>query len=600
MDIREYLTKNRLITDGAMGTYFDGIVDSEDSFVESANETNKQLVMSIHLEYINAGARLIRTNTFATNTMFFDSIDNVVSNIKDAYTIAKQAVLKSGENVFIGADIGPIYDSIDKEYADVLNEYKIICDTFLDEGANIFVFETQSELTYIEEISKYIKEKKENAFILVQFSFNKTKHTKLGLSISRMIANISKVNEIDAYGFNCGVAPTHMYDFLKNIEFPNNKFISALPNVSYPSVLRGKTVYSDNVIYYQSMMEKISQLGIEIIGGCCGTTPKHIKVLHDTLADVPVAQKKISAVKEDDDLHEQEFIDNKLISKIDAGEKIFVVELDPPFNADDSKVINGASILANNADIITLADSPLARPRMDAISLAIKVQNKCNVKVMPHICCRDKNLIGLRSTILGAYTNEIRNALIITGDPIARGDREKITSVFDFNSIKLMQYISEMNEELFAEDPIYFGGALNYHGVNVDKIIERMNKKIQAGARYFLTQPVYSNEDIERVKYIKTNVNTSIFCGIMPLVSYKNANFIKNEMPGINVPDDVVSMYKEDMTRDEFEKVAVLISTSIADRLYDFVDGFYFMTPFNRVSLINNIINEIKIKHEKI
>ena len=213
---------------------------------------------------------------------------------------------------------------------------------------------------------------------------------------------------------------------------------------------------------------------------------------------------------------------------------------------------------------------------------------------MPHICCRDKNKIAIRSQIIGAHINGIRNTLVVTGDPIDRGQADSVKSVYNFHSIRLMEYIKDMNVELFEEEPIVYGGALNYAGKNVSAIVERMKKKVDAGCQYFLTQPIYSKEDMERIAYLKEQVDTKILCGIMPLVSYKNARFIRNEMPGIHVPDEVFAKYHEEMTREEAEEVAVEVSVDIAMKMKDVADGYYFMTPFNRVSLIIKILQRLK------
>lgn len=284
-----------------------------------------------------------------------------------------------------------------------------------------------------------------------------------------------------------------------------------------------------------------------------------------------------------------------LEEKFQKNEKVYIVELDPPFQTDVSKVMQGAKLLKENqVDLITLADSPMARARMDAGILAAKIQNEVKIPVMPHMCCRDKNVLALRSAILGDYMSGIRQFLFITGDPVAREYRGKISSVFDFNSIKLMNYVKEMNADVFADEPVCYSGALNYHGANVDAIINRMKLKIAEGCTFFLTQPIYTDEDIERIRYIKEHVNTRLICGIMPLVSYKNAMFVCNEMPGIHITQDIVDKYSPDMTREEAEAVATKISVEIAAKLYDIADGFYMMTPFNRAGLISNIITEIR------
>ena len=355
-------------------------------------------------------------------------------------------------------------------------------------------------------------------------------------------------------------------------------------------------IYSNNASYYAEKMKDIAALGTDILGGCCGTTPEYIALLSGELQDVPKAAKKIENVVTQEVTRTPSIFEEKL----SRGEKAYIVELDPPFSEDASKVMKGAEDLRKcNVDLITLSDSPMARARMDAGQLAVKIQQKTGVAVMPHISCRDRNVIALRAGLLGMHMNDVRHFLIVTGDPVSRADRERVTSVFDFNSIKLMQYVKEMNLEVFAQEPVYYGGALNYHGANPDAIIERMKRKAEAGCGYFLTQPVYTEEDVERLTYIKEHIDTKIMCGIMPLVSYKNAMFVKNEMPGIHVSDEIVNRYREDMTREEAEEVAIELSVEIAAKLYDIADGFYFMTPFNRTGLIARIIEAIRQEEER-
>ncbi|MFV0465715.1 MAG: bifunctional homocysteine S-methyltransferase/methylenetetrahydrofolate reductase [Lachnospiraceae bacterium] len=590
MRIKEHLKSRRIITDGAMGTYFESKYPREEQMAEMQNLTHPDRIRDIHIEYIEAGATLIRTNTFAANSLFLD--DEVMINriVRSGYEIAEQAVRESGKDVFIAADIGPIHDAGYLGRDVILQEYKMICDTFLAAGAQIFLFETQSEFIYLEEITSYLKQKKD-VFIWTQFSFDQTGYTRLGLSIRKMIQKASSLDTIDAFGLNCGMEAAHMYQQLEKTDFLNNKYCSALPNAGYPIGLRAKTVYSGSRSYFIDKMSDIAQLGIEILGGCCGTTPDYIRELSAVTDKMEIPAKKTVGVDQTTGSKQN----TKLIRKMEAGHKTLIVELDPPFEVDITKILEGAKQLKEcGADLLTLSDSPLGRTRMDAGYLAARIQRETGIPVMPHISCRDKNVIGMRAGLLGMYCEQIRNALIVTGDPVGRESAGQIKPVFDFNSIRLMEYISQMNEELFREDPVSLGGALNYHGSNPEAVIKRMEQKIQAGCSFFLTQPIYSKEDIERIQYIKKRVQTRIMCGIMPLVSYKNANFMNSVMPGIHIPETILSRYHENMSRSEGEETAAAISLELIAELEDVADGYYFMTPFNRASLIAGIIGELK------
>lgn len=244
--------------------------------------------------------------------------------------------------------------------------------------------------------------------------------------------------------------------------------------------------------------------------------------------------------------------------------------------------------------MITFSDSPMGKMRADSIASSILVNQQTDKATMPHICCRDKNVIAMGGAFFGAHMNGIRNMLIITGDPVPSGEKSTTSNVFNFNSFRLMNYFKQLNIEYFADDPIIYGGALNHNRSNLDIEIERMYKKCSAGADYFLTQPIYSDDDIGRIKYIKTRINTKILCGIMPLVSFRNAMFVKNEISGIQVPDEIIMRYHENMSREESEQVGITITLEIIAKLQDVADGYYFMVPFNRASMICKIIEKMQ------
>lgn len=596
MNLREYLKENRLITDGAMGTYFDSRKESE-IVAEAGNIKTPGLVKDIHKEYLKSGARLLRTNTFDVGGELFQTREKMEECIHTACEIARQAVeecrregvLTADEPVFIGADIGPVNYGFENVEKDALEKYLWITDCFLKENVDCFVFETQAEYGILKEIVSYIR-LQSDTFILVQFSFDKTGYTKAGLSISSMVRTMEQEEAVDAYGFNCGMSSAHLSRVLSRTVFGGGKYISALPNASYTSMNRGRIVYSNNIPYYADMMEKLDDLGIRILGGCCGTTPEYIRALSEKLKGRPLKAIR-SNETEDGGVHiVQE--ENPLLSKLNSGKKLIMVELDPPFGDNADKVMEGAAYLkGKGTDVITLSDSPLGRARMESALLAAKVFRETGMPVMPHISCRDKNIIALRGLLLGLSLNEVRSLLIVTGDPVQKGDG--VRQVFEYNSIRLMNYVKTMNEEVFAGHSFLYGGALNYSGVNKDAIVSRIKSKMEAGASFFLSQPVYSDEDIERLRYLEKETGAKIIVGIMPLVSHKNAVFIQNEMPGIHVPEEIMMRYEPGLTREEYEETAVEISVDIISKLGSFAAGYYFMTPFNRYGLIQKIINRI-------
>ena len=594
MNIKAKLEQGILLMDGAMGTYYNQLHPNTGE-AEEANITHGDWITEIHKQYIEAGANLICTNTFAINHLLFPEEKERKAQIKAAVSNARAAVGTS--DVLIAADIGPLRQEMDMEMDAVLAEYRELVDTFLEEDIHIFVLETFAEPDVLKQLARIIKQKDEQAFVIGQCTVNLSGYTKFGYSMQRLVTKLGKEEALDVYGFNCGLGASHYTRMLNSLVYPKEGLVAVVPNAGYQQELRGRLRYTDNPDYYAQQMKRIIELGANVVGGCCGTTPEHIRCLSNIIKkEQLVSGKKRVGTVVSGSATVEEMEPNIFMEKLENGkEKVFVVELDSPFGADANRFRKGAFALQENGvDMITVSDSPMARARADAFEMAVYVKDKVGAAVMPHIACRDRNLVALRSGILGAHINDIRKLLIITGDPVAREDRSSVTSVFDVNSIRLMEYVKNMNRELFPQAPMYYGGALNYAGVNVEAIITRMNKKIEAGCSYFLSQPVYSKEDIERIAYLKQRVDTKILCGLMPLVSYKNALFMKNEMPGIHVPDEVLEQYRPDMSREEAEEVAVSVCVDTAKALADVVDGYYIMTPFHRVHLVNRIVNEIR------
>ncbi len=597
MLLKEYLKTNRLIPDGSMGTYYCDIVNQTGTISELANQFDSDVIKKIHMDYIAAGSKILRTNTFAANRAILRVKEQEQKElIKSACRIAKTAVKevreasKDKQDIWIFGDIGPIPENAETLEEDVLNEYRMMCDIFLDEGMDGIHFETFSSLHYIEKLLPYIKNKNKDIFIITSFSVNKNGYTGAGISAQRILSKVSEFDEVDACGLNCGVGSGHMYQILKKITLPANKYIYASPNAGYPEQMQNRMVFMDNAFYFAENMKRIAELGVEILGGCCGTTPEYIAKLNKIIQlKAPVVLKMQSQPLVDST---QNLVgENEFHRLLHSGRKVIAVELDPPYDANIDQVMECAHVLKNSgADIITFADSPLGRSRVDSILMSIKIAEETGLRVMPHICCRDRNMISMRSTLLGAYIHGIRNLLLVTGDPVPGDSRVNTTGVFDYNSMQLMDFVKEMNLEHFRHEPFCYGGALNHGRGNIDKIIERMKRKIDAGASYFLTQPIYSKEDVERIKVIKEKVNTKILCGIMPLVSYRNACFIKNEFKGINVPDEVVDRYHPDMSKQEAEVVGAQIAREVMELLEPIADGYYFMLPFNRVSLMEKIL----------
>lgn len=593
MNIREYLKKSKLIADGSFGTYYSQKYKTVD-IPEYANITASQRISEIHTEYINSGAKLIRTNTFASNTYSLDcSIEEVKENIKAAYKIAKEAVEQSGKEIFIAGNIGPVPAVFQPDFEAVEEEYYQIAKTFIDEGADILCFETFTQSEHIMPAIKRIKEEC-NPFIIVQFCVNQYGYSEAGESAERLVSETAFSKCVDAVGLNCGVGPAHMQQILSRINLNNNCFVTAMPNAGYPLLVRNRVKYADNPIYFASKVNDMALLGADIIGGCCGTTPDYIREVAKTVDLTPTVKSDETSANNE---NEKPVIKKSFFRNADGtikDKKLIAVELAPPFGADDKKLLEAAHMLKGlGVDVLTFPDSPSGRTRIDSVLMAQKVKNETGFDVMPHICCRDKNAIAMRSTFLGASINGINNFLIITGDPIPVMARQVVKSVFNFDSVGLMRIADEMNSEALKDSPLTYGGAINQSRRRIESEIKRVQKKMEAGAEFFLTQPVFTAEDAERLRRVKEETGARILCGIMPLVSRKNALFMKNEISGVNVTDEVIERYPENADREDGENVGVELAKEMIAATRDFADGYYFSFPFNRTYLLKRIIQEV-------
>lgn len=591
MNFKDYIKTHNILADGSFGTYYAEKYHTSEA-PEYANIYHKDRVTKIHSSYLEAGAKLIRTNTFAANTMSMQKDFSFVrENIQEAVSLARIAIKLAGcKDAFIVGDIGPISTASGFSSETIENEFYDIAKTFADEGIEIIQFETFMSMEILSNIIPKIK-KELGLYIMVSFSVNQLGYSASGLSAKNLIREACEVEGVDSVGLNCGIGPYHMYNILKKIELPADKTLIAVPNAGYPVLTRNRMEFNSRPEYFAEKTRVLLSLGADIIGGCCGTSPEFISCLSEITGMDIKSEKHIEksiAVTAKNPVN-CGFLYDETGRKKDK--KFIAVELIPPFNTDDEKLLESAHYLKNaGVDVLTFPDSPSGRTRVDSVLMAAKVYRETGIEVMPHVCCRDKNAFAMRAMFMGAKINDIKNFLIITGDPVPASARNLVKSVFNFSSVGLMKIAQEMNKEVFNDNPLNYGGAINQNLINLDSVINTTKRKMEAGANFFLTQPVFSKEEAKRLRKIKEETGACIFAGIMPLISRRNALFMKNEIAGINVTDEIVERYPENGSKEEGEKVAVELAKEIISYIDDFADGYYFSFPFNRVYLLNRIL----------
>lgn len=586
MDIRKFIETMPLLFDGAMGTYFSSLTDVSGMSCEAAALSRPDVILTIHRKYLDAGANAIKTDTFGANRISLQGDGELTERIiEKASALAQQAAGEREAAVF--GDIGPIPEL---GSADLSEEYRFVIDAFLRNGIRNFLFETHSSDTGLKDAASYIKEQVPDAFLIASFAVSPDGYTREGLRGAQLCREMAETGLFDAVGFNCVSGVYHMLHLMAKIrDLPVP--ISLMPNAGYPTVIGNRTYYKSDPEYFGQQVARMFSGGAKIVGGCCGTDPDYIAAV----------KKAILAGNNEYDFHitpneevKSHPETNHFWEKLASGKKVIAVELDPPKADQAKKFLSGARRLTEaGADLITIADCPIARPRMDSSLLACKVHHEMGVDVLPHMTCRDRNLNATKALLLALSMEGVHNVLAVTGDPIPTAERDEVKSVYQFNSRKLARFISGLNEEELTT-PFRIFGALNVNAYNFNSQLGLAKKKVENGMSGFLTQPVLTEQAFENLKTARKELPSGIkiLGGIIPVVSARNARFMDSEISGINVDPRIAEMM-DGKSREECSDMAVKISCEIANKIAPCIDGYYLMTPFGRVSLITEIMEKL-------
>ena len=585
MDTREYLKKKPLIFDGGMGTYYAQKTHTRGKGVELANIETPRVVEDIHTEYLRAGAQAIKTNTFAANRIVYQGDTATVERIiRTGWELAARAAEPFGAYVF--ADIGPVSGL---PPADIIEEYRFLSDIFLAMGARHFIFETNSSIEGLAETAAHIKQVCPEAFVLTSFSAFPGGYTRDGFFVEELVRAVAASGYIDAVGFNCvsGVqSMKELVHLLGSCPLP----LSLMPNAGHPIVVDGRTFYESAPDYFGEELADLVHDGISIVGGCCGTTPEHIRALSCALAD---SGRTVAERVEQAEHAALGSSHSAFFETLKTGGTPIAVELDPPEVGNADKFMAGArELMEAGVHAITIADNPIARARMDAGMLAGRVQRSLGLEPIPHMTCRDRNLNAIKSTLLGLSAEGIHNMIVITGDPIPTAERDEVKSVYQFNSRKLSAFIKSLGERGDVA-PFHVFGALNVNAKHFPSQLGLAKKKLEAGMTGFFTQPVLSERAKENLRTARDTLpGALILGGIMPVVSERNARFMESEITGIHVEERIINAY-HGLSREEAEELAVQLSLETAKEIEPYIDGYYIITPFARTALVARIVRGI-------
>jgi len=578
---REIMQSGLILADGAMGTYFSQLAPREAAGCELANLTRPDLIRQIHQEYLAAGARFLRSNTFAAAALLgLSDPAKLAGVIRSGYALADEC---AGDLAFVAADFGPVYNLAPEEG---LEASRIALDTYLELSADLYLFETFADPADFLPLCREIKDRRPEAVIIASFALSADGYTRKGLSLNQLALEMEKNPLIDIWGLNCGIGPTHLAEQLRKLPAAGKPLI-LMPNSGYPRQENQRMIFGSTPDYFaNAVMDLADNSRTRLLGGCCGTTPKHISALRQLLDRHVARQFSPAGVPEPADKATSAQIPNPFAAKLARGEFAVICELDPPRNSQMDRLIAAARQLQlAGLDAVTLADSPLARVKMDPISCAARLFRETGLPVLPHLCCRDKNANALRSSLLAAHSEGIRQVLAITGDAIPESDKGFVKPVFNLNSFGLLQLINQMNQDIFIDDPFLTAAALDPGAANPDAELGRVLRKKSQGAVLFLTQPVFGTTGLPLIRQVR-QAGLKVLVGLMPLISYRNARYLSEEVPGIRIPDAILERFDPDQSREEAIETGIQITRDIAAAIRQDADGFYLIAPFNRADIM--------------
>ncbi len=611
------------VFDGAIGTrFYDKGIYINRSYDE-LNLTAPELVREVHAEYVKAGADIIETNTFGAtrHRLLQYSLEGKLREINIAGArIAREA---AGKEVFVAGAIGPLDLRIEPYGPTSFDEAKEMfaeqVSALLEGGVDLFVLETFSDLSEIEQAIRAVKELSDLP-IIAQMTINTEGKTIFGADAEIFTQRLDELGA-DVIGLNCGVGPTHILTALEKMRGATTKKLSAQPNAGLPRDVQGRQFYMCSPEYMSKFAKRFIKAGATFIGGCCGTTPQHIKLISDSVRAVSPRILK-TAVKQTESA---KVIDLKPVDvqvvpqenrsnwarKIVRGEFVTSVEVLPPKGCDAAKTLESIKLLKTaGVDAVNIPDGPRAQTRMSAQATAILVEREIGIEAVLHYCCRDRNLLGMMSDLLGAAALGVHNLLIITGDPPKMGPFPDATAVFDIDSIGLTNMVNKLNHGLdLGNNPIgcptafSIGVGVNPGAINMDEEIKRFEWKVEAGAEYAITQPVYDTKQLrdflKRIEHCKI----PIVAGIFPLVSIRNAEFMHNEVPGVVVTQDILTRMRKasEKSKEEARDEGIKIARESLMEVQDLIQGVQVSAPFGNVKYalqVFDVLEQFKAKEE--
>lgn len=608
-------TDRPIVADGAMGTLLHERGVGMDDCFDELNIDQPAVVGDIHRDYIQAGAELIKTNTFGAHRLKLQrhGLEDRVSEInRAAVNLAQRVVLASFKEVLIAGDVGPLgmplapFGRIQTEEAEEIYLEQVTA--LIEAGVDLILIETMVDVYAVRAAVAAVQQVDPDMPVIASMTFTRDGRTLLGDSPMEVAQKMADLG-VDMIGVNCSGGPTQLLRILKQMvrAVPDGRF-SVMPNAGFPEKVGGRIMYPAGPEYFHEYALSFWRAGANLIGGCCGTTPAHIGVIARAIEKAPPD----FLVQETQDLEpvtveesEPAEAQSGLAQKLARGKFVVAVEMDPPRGLSTHKLLAGASLLADaGADVIDVADSPMARMRMSPWAVCHLVQSQFDVETTLHFPTRGRNLLRVQGDLLAAHAMKIRNVFVVMGDPTAIGDYPDAMDSYDLVPTGLIRLIKEgfnagvdhSGGHIGQPTSFFVGAALNLCPGNPEREIRVVRKKVDSGADFFLTQPVF---EPDRARQFLTSyadvhgpLDVPILVGVLPLVTDRHARFLHNEVPGIQIPEAIQTRMEK--AGDRSAEEGVRIAVDIIRELKDDFQGVYFMPAFNRFDVVADIIEAIK------
>lgn len=604
---RDFLQDHVLVFDGGMGTmlYQKGVFLNR--CYDELNLSRPEIVKEVHRSYLRAGADAVETNTFGANRYKlrgFGFQDNVREINRLGAAVAREAV---GDAAWVAGSIGPLGLKIEPWGPTSIEEaeeaFREQAQALLDGGADLFILETFTDLNEIHQAIKAVRSLCDLP-VVAQMTLEEDGNSLYGTAPEIFTKRLDEWGA-DVVGINCSVGPQVMLESLERMVKVTARPISVQPNAGKPRAVDGRNLYLCSPEYMSSYARKFILTGAKIVGGCCGTTPEHIKAIKSSVRALRPAHVGVEISIPPEQRVEVHPVDrakkSRVAAKIVAGELVTSVEITPPKGWDTSKVVEGAKLLkAAGVDAINIPDGPRASARMGAQALAVILEQRVGVETILHYCCRDRNLLGMQSDILGAAALGLKNLLIITGDPPKMGDYPDATAVFDVDSIGLTNMASRLNQGLdlggnpFSPPTAFLVGVgANPGALEMDHEIRRFQYKVEAGAEFAITQPVFDTRQLRDFLKRIDGFRIPIIAGIWPLSSLRNAEFMNNEVPGVHVADEIMERMRRADAAGNAREEGIAIARETIEEILGLVQGIQVSAPFGRYQAALDVLGSV-------